>query len=191
MLHIQDGSAQEREKYAEIWEFDEYRKFSPGDESAKKFLEVLKPAPCSLVVDIGCGQGNAGVDLAKAGMTMSWLDITDSALVADVPRDRFMRRPIWEDWAKGRVWNYGFCVDVLEHIPPEYTMLCVSRIVEACGTSWLQIANLPDTFGEKIGETLHLTVRPFSWWLIRLATIGNVVDARDLCGRSLFIVERK
>ncbi len=191
MLHIQDGATQERDKYAEIWSFPEYSKYSPGGENVQRFLDVLKPVPCALTIDIGCGRGNAGLGLQDAGLTVTWLDITDAALEDKVPRERFIQRPMWEDWAKGKVWNYGFCCDVLEHIPTEYTMLCVERILSSCAVSWLQIANLPDTFGAKIGEPLHLTVRPFSWWLIRLATIGKVVDARDLCGLSLFVVERK
>ncbi len=191
MIYVQDGAAQERDKYAEIWQFEDYRKESPGDAAAIQFLDVMKPLPCSTVVDIGCGQGGAGLKLEKADLAVTWVDITDSALYPDVPRGRFIQRPMWEDWAEGRRWDYGFCVDVLEHLPPEYTMLCIHRILSACRMSWLQIANQPDTFGQKIGEVLHLTVRPFTWWLVRLATIGKITDARDLSGRSLFIVEPK
>lgn len=188
-IYIPDGAAQERDKYREIWSFPEYSEFSPGGENVQRFLNVLTPPPAALVLDIGCGRGNAGLGLQAAGLTVKWLDITDAALDPSIPRDRFIQAPLWDDWANGRRWNYGFCCDVMEHIPPEYVMLCIERIVRACAISWFHIHNGADEFGKVIGEPLHLTVRPFLWWLIRLNTVGKVVDARDLCGTSLYIVE--
>jgi hypothetical protein len=80
---------------------------------------------------------------------------------------------------------------VLEHIPPEFTMLSISKIIDSCEVSWLQICNQPDQFGAVIGKPLHLTVQPFAWWLERIRTLGVVVDARDLCGTSLYVVARR
>jgi hypothetical protein len=70
-------------------------------------------------------------------------------------------------------------------------MLVLDKIIRNCNTSWLQIALVEDGMGASIGETLHLTVKPFDWWLIRLATIGKIVDARDLIETGLFIVKGK
>jgi 2-polyprenyl-3-methyl-5-hydroxy-6-metoxy-1,4-benzoquinol methylase len=194
-MHIADGAAQERDKYAEIWGFEEYRTSeSPGLINVERFMSVVKPAPMSTIIDIGCGQGGAGLEFKKLGLIPSWVDITSAALNPEVDRQYFVESPLWGDWRGQRRqhgWDYGFCCDVLEHIPPEYTMLSLDRIISNCRTTWLQIALRPDEFGKLIGETLHLTVRPFDWWLIRLATLGRVIDARDLCGEGLFIVERK
>ncbi len=78
----------------------------------------------------------------------------------------------------------------MEHIPPEYTMLCLDRIIKNCQISWLNIALVEDGMGEAIGETLHLTVRPFDWWLTRLATLGTVIEARDLLDSGLYVVSK-
>jgi hypothetical protein len=191
VIHVLDGAAQERDKYRDIWSMSEYRDAdSPGLENVQRFVEVLQPKPGSTIIDIGCGTGVAGLEFVRLGMQSWWLDITATPLHSDVPRERFIEAPLWNDWVRRNRWSYGFCCDVLEHIPTEYTMLCLQRIIEACDVAWLQIANKTDAFGPLlIGEPLHLTVRPYSWWLIRLATLGHVIDARDLCGQSLFVVK--
>lgn len=190
-IHVADGAAQERAKYAEIWSLDEYREsHSPGLENVDRFMKVMEPEPGSSVIDIGCGQGRSGLEFQNRGMRAWWLDITDAGLVPEVDRSRFIEAALWATtWGSGHL-DYGFCCDVLEHIPPEYSMLCVDRILQHCNKAWLQIAFLPDEFGKLIGEPLHLTVHPYSWWLVRLATLGKVVEARDLCGQGLFVVER-
>jgi len=193
MIHIVDGAAQERDKYAEIWAFEQYRKAnSPGEENVARFMSVMQPEQGSVILDIGCGSGIAGQKFGEHGLDPWWLDITPAALNPDIDRRRFIEAPLWADWpSKHGSWDYGFCCDVLEHIPPVYTMLCIERILSGCHVAWLQISNLPDKFGPALfGQPLHLTVQPYSWWLVHLATVGVVIDARDLCGSSLFVVTR-
>lgn len=190
-IHVADGAAQERDKYTEIWSYEEYRASgSPGLGNVERFMSVLNPKQDSSIIDIGCGAGKSGLEFERRGMRSWWMDITQAALDQAVDRARFIQAPLWAP-AWGSRWDYGFCCDVLEHIPTEYAMLACDRIIEHCDTAWLHICNLPDEFGKLIGEPLHLTVKPYSWWLLRLATLGEVIDARDLCGNSLFIVRRK
>src|SRR6266566_1942148 len=190
----------ERAKYAEIWtDVPDYRKYSPGMENVQRFMDVIKPdfnygSPSLL--DIGCGTGEAGLEFAKLGFKVRWLDITNAGLHPDILQIqyiRFIQAALWEDWGRELKYghDYGFCCDVMEHIPTEYTMLVISRIVSVCRTTWFQIALEPDQFGAAIGQPLHLTVKPFGWWLERLKLAGNVIDARDLCGQALYIVEKK
>ena len=191
-MFIADGAAQERDKYAEIWTFPEYRKFSPGMENVERFMSVMNPVPGSSIIDIGCGEGKAGLEFGRQGLKPWWLDITGAALDPEVDRRKFIEAPLWGIGTRFSSvrWDYGFCCDVLEHIPTEYTMLCLDRILAACDVAWLQIALCEDEFGKLIGEPLHLTVRPFDWWLIRLGTLGKVQDARDLLNSGLYIVSR-
>lgn len=193
MLQVPDAARQERNKYSEIWKFEEYKKFSPGLENVPRFMDVMKPENGASLLDVGCGAGVAGLEFKRLGLDVWWLDITDAGLDPVVNRDRFIEAPLWSAWpwdSGARGWSYGFCCDVMEHIPPEYVMLVIDRILEACETVWFHIALKPDQFGMMIGEPLHLTVRPYEWWLVRLATVARIMDARDLCGNGMFVVGR-
>jgi hypothetical protein len=192
MIFVPDGAAEERSKYEAIWSFEQYQESgSPGLANVERFMSVLSPSPGSSVIDIGCGAGRAGLAFGDRGLKPWWLDLTPAALDPEVDRSRFIESPLWSPhWGERSAWDYGYCCDVLEHIPTEYAMLACHRIIENCDTSWLHICNLPDEFGKLIGEPLHLTVKPYQWWLTRLATLGEVIDARDLCGNSLFVVRR-
>lgn len=192
----------ERSKYEQIWtDVPEYRDYSPGLENVQHFLDVLSPKRGQSLIDIGCGAGVAGLEFAAHGLKVSYLDITDAALLPEVPRERFIKTALWDNWFDSAPiaveldvrsgFNYGYCCDVMEHIPTEFAMLVAARIIAACDTTWFQIAFFHDGHGAAIGKPLHLTVQPFEWWLDRLENIGDVIDARDLCGRGMFIVRRK
>lgn len=194
MMYIPDGNKQERDKYNEIWTtVPDYRKISPGLENVERFMKIIQPKLGERVIDIGAGECKAGLEFEKKGLRSWYLDITDAAKPKEVEDSKFILSPLWGDWRfsyNNHKWDYGFCCDVLEHMPPEYTMLCLDRILSNCRISWLQISLIEDGFGASIGETLHLTVRPFDWWLIRLGTLGKVLDARDLLNAGLYIVTR-
>lgn len=183
--------SEERAKYEEVWSYQSYRKSaSPGLQHVDHFIEMAMPEPGSSVIDIGCGTGEAGLALAERGFNVWWLDITSKALSPKVPRERFIEMPIWDHrWRMPTWWDYGFCCDVMEHIPTEFTMLALERVRCTCQTSFFAIALRPDEFGSLIGYPLHLTVRSFAWWRDHLAEFGLVSDARDLCGDGVYVVE--
>lgn len=191
-LHVVDALAQERAKYEEIWSIPEYKAYSPGMENVERFIEVLDPRPCSSILDAGCGTGVAGLEFESRGFLVGWLDITDAGLDERVDRSRFHLSALWDVGVSHQYirWDYGFCCDVMEHIPVEFTMLVAARLLDACRTVWFQIAYKPDAFGRVIGQPLHLTVMPHQWWLVRLSQVGKVVDARDLCGVGMFVLEQ-
>lgn len=182
----------ERAKYKEIWtDVPDYRGYSPGMENVSRFMDIVKPDRNSTILDIGCGTGLAGIEFEKLGLCPYWIDITDAAIVPEA-HGRFMEAALWSNWPNLRKfgYDYGFCCDVMEHIPTEYTMLVIDRIISSCRTTWFQIALVPDQFGAVIGKPLHLTVKPFGWWLERLKLAGDVIDARDLCGQALYLVRK-
>jgi len=183
----------ERAKYSELWnDVPDYRKYSPGMENVSRFMDIIKPDEHFKLIDIGCGTGEAGLEFKRLGLDVRWIDITDAGLHSDIPRQYFIQSSLWGDWTNYYKYgyDYGFCCDVMEHIPTEYTMLVIDRIISSCRVSWFQIALVPDSFGAVIGQPLHLTVRPFTWWLEHLRGSGSVIDARDLCETALFVVEK-
>jgi len=183
---------QEQAKYNQLWGMPQYREWSPGMDNVERFIDIVKPKPYASLLDIGCGSGKAGLEFEKRGLGLDiwWLDITDAGLDPAVPRERFFSSTLW-NWALPRDFDYGFCCDVMEHIPPEFTMLALYRIIAACKVSWFQIALIPDNCGKLIGETLHLTVRPFTWWRDRFLDLGaDIIEARDLLDTGLYVVRR-
>lgn len=189
----------EREKYTRLWrEHDDYRTVSFGDQLVGPFLALTGANPGQSLVDVGCGTGRAALKFATLGLDTTMIDLSPLALDSDVraaldapelPLD-FHEACLWRDWASHIDADYAYCCDVLEHIPIEFTMLVVANCLTAAPTAFLHINFDPDHFGQVIGDTLHLTVKPFVWWRDRLAEIGTLTEARDLLGHGLFLLER-
>jgi len=181
----------EKQKYDEVWTTDDYKDHSPGQAHAENFLKTVEPHAGQSIIDIGCGQGLAGLRFEEHGLRTWYLDLTDSALENAVPRNQFIQSPIWGKWQKKPLgWDYGYCCDVMEHIPPEFVMLSLDRIVSNCRLTWFMVCNKLDSMGEIFGKPLHLTVQPYLWWKERIAMVGTIKDARDLAGVSMFLVSR-
>lgn len=178
----------ERSKYARIWEIDQYSQVSPGAIYANMFFDIAQPERGQSLLDVGAGSGAGSRVLKDRGLVVRGFDITDEGWKhSDIP---LMTGCIWRDLPRNSVppYDYGYCCDVMEHIPTEFTALAVSEIVRVCNNSFFSISFTNDHFGEFIGEPLHLTVKPFTWWRDMLREVGTVYEARDLLGDGVFYV---
>lgn len=176
----------ERQKYERMWADKDYHAYSPGETMVDAFLGIAQPKPGERVIELGCGTARAGIKLRESGLDVQLLDLVDCR--DEKAKDlTLIREPLWGNW-RG-LYDYGYCVDVMEHIPVEYVMLTISRIMLHCTKVFFHICLVPDSFGQKIGEPLHLTVMPYIWWRDRLKDFGTVSDARDLISNGLFYVE--
>lgn len=178
------SSVREREKYDRIWREDGYAEVSPGAGYVPLFLKIAGPA--GHVIDVGAGKGAASRLLADAGLMVTGFDLTDAAWDHDdIP---LKTGSVWQ--GLGVQADYAFCCDMMEHLPTEYVALAVARILEAAPKAFFSISFNPDGFGAFIQDTLHLTVRPFEWWLEVFNEVGTVLEARDLLGEGVFYVGR-
>jgi hypothetical protein len=175
----------EQGKYEQIWDLPAYSDNSPGSKYADMFMQITGAQPKDSVIDLGCGAGAGGRALVEHKLLVTYLDFVQ---VPDVP-EPFIQQSLWEPISAG-TWKYGFCCDVMEHLPPEFSMLAVHNMLEACDGVFFSIAFAPDYFGRFVGEPLHLNVKPFVWWRDRLAGMGNLIEARDLLGEGVFYVTR-
>jgi 2-polyprenyl-3-methyl-5-hydroxy-6-metoxy-1,4-benzoquinol methylase len=187
--------ADERDTYATMWSgVADYATTAPGERYVPLFLQVTGSSR-GTVLDAGTGSGKGAVALSAAGFTPTLCDITPEGLIEDARSLRFVETCLWHDLRSfapvfGRKWDWVYCTDVLEHIPPQFTMLVVSRLLEVARKGlFLTISTEPDVFGLWIGKPLHQTVQPYEWWRASLSELGDVTDARDLLNAAMFAVK--
>ncbi len=189
----------ERATYTDIWAVPAYADVSPGEQCVPLFSEMAGIDPTTTrgltVLDAGCGSGKGAVALAAQGFRVSMVDLTDAGLVPAATALTFVEAALWDDLTRlgylfGGKADYVYCCDVLEHIPPEFTMLVLRRLLDVARRGvFLSISLVPDTFGAWVGKPLHQTVQPFVWWRDHLNLLGCVVASRDLIETGVFYVE--
>lgn len=178
MGQAESGSVedQEREKYEYAWTHDSYRERSPGMRFLEDALKRLQPHVGASILDIGCGTGRVSRELSQRGFDVTALDIASNACQEfDGP---FIHCPVWDIPDVG-VFDYGYCADVMEHLPTEKVEAAIRNIARVCEKVYFQIANFHD-HGEMIGGGvhLHLTVKDLGWWAEMLAPHFKKVDIR-------------
>lgn len=178
----------EAEKYEKMWSVAEYRDFSPGEQSAAKFLEVAKPD--GPVIDFGCGTGRGALKIAAAGLPVTLVDFAGNCRDPEAIRLPFVK---WDLTIPiGIEAPFGYCTDVMEHIPTKDIACVVNNIMAAAKRTYFQISTVPDSFGSVIGQTLHLTVRPHGWWRELFLSHGYSIaweEEGEIC--SSFLVTRE
>lgn len=178
--------------YTNVWSVDSYAAVSPGEKCVPVFLEMCGDHMRRSVLDAGCGSGKGALALQAAGFTsVSLCDITDAGLLPDARGFPFAEVCLWQPLQRrvGFV-DWVYCCDVMEHLPTAFTMLAVSRLLEVARRGvFLAITFVPDEFGVWVGEALHQTVQPFTWWRDQLQEVGNVVEARDMLITGVFLVK--
>jgi SAM-dependent methyltransferase len=167
MYRTKPENLTERDKYVLMWGLEQYRIVSPGEVVVEAFLKLTE---LDRVIDFGCGTGRASIALAKFGYEPILVDFADNCrdaealsmpfLVADLTKRIPLRAP------------YGYCIDVMEHIPEKDVDTVIQNIMESAKQTFFQIATLPDRSGVLIGATLHNTVRPHEWWAEKLNQLG-------------------
>ena len=168
----------EQAKYVEMWEREEYRKVAPGELCAQMFLDVVRPKAGSEVIDFGAGTGRGAVMLAMFGCKVKMLDFASNCL-DDFVRDALKTQAHCLSFHECNLVKpiphqaeYGYCTDVMEHIPPEWVTTVLVNILHSAQHVFFQISCEEDQCGKLIGESLHLTVQPYAWWVARLQKCG-------------------
>lgn len=180
----------ERRKYEKCWRHLQYRFHSPGEKVVDRFRKSCRPRRGETLVDLGCGTGRGGKKLKdEFGLQVTLMDFAENCRDVEVEKDEelpFIKSNLWTPF-DGH-WKWGYCCDVMEHIPPERVDAVLENAAETCDRLFFHICNRPDHFGDVIGQPLHLSVFPFVWWRDKLREFGQIRDGRDLIYDSLFYV---
>ena len=184
-MTIQD---QERSKYKDAWALSGYRQFSPGESFVDLFMSMTNAKPGDSVVDFGAGAGAASRKLKDRGLSVTSVDLVDADWQhSDIP---LLTGCLWRTLPLAGVHRFGYCCDVMEHLPKQFTALALSNMLSKCSKLFLSISFTDDFFGHMVGEPLHLTVEPFVWWRDTLTEVGTLIEARDLLGEGVFLLTR-
>lgn len=184
--------ARETATYTDVWQaVDTYGNHAPGEHYLPVFLSIVG-SERGHVLDAGTGSGKGALALEKAGFRVTLCDMTDAGLVPDARRLPFRTASLWHPLRpllpSGSV-DWVYCTDVLEHIPPQFTMLCVDQMLRVARRgAFLSVSLVPDSYGVFVGTPLHQTVQPYTWWQDSLGELGAVTDARDMGASATFYV---
>ncbi len=179
-------------KYGQMWRHPEYREIAPGEDYAQTFMAVAQPRQGATVTDFGCGTGRGALLLALVGgLNVTMVDFVNECLDEDIramlPHQAHALRFVKADLEVGPlpVSEYGYCTDVMEHIPTAKVPRVLDNLLHAAQYVFFLISTLPDNCGTLIGETLHLTVQPYAWWLEQFkglqATVHFSKEMPDCC----------
>jgi hypothetical protein len=168
MFNTPAGDLTERDKYRLMWQFDGYRDFSPGEVLVSKFVDLVSPD--GLIVDYGCGTGKASVAMHSLGLDVFLVDFADNCRDDAAKGLPFLE---WDLTIPLPVRSpYGFCTDVMEHIPGDKVSTVLGNILDASKIVFFQISTVQDVFGDVIGERLHCTIKPSGWWADQFRSLG-------------------
>ncbi len=206
-VQLSDAEMEEIEacKYRKAWgtEKREYASYSPGlDHSgSNNFLDFFQENGVKTILDAGIGSGKLSKKMLDLGFDCHGLDIADNCLDPDMAylKDKILTvGPLWDvSLFESGSFDAVVCTDVMEHIQESY----INRIIGNFSIwtkkyVFLQIALLPDNFGQLIGESLHLTVKPKGWWDERLRMFRFIRDyaiknsaGEDIC--AVYLLEKK
>lgn len=193
----------EQQKYEKMWGHDQYRVVSPGEGIAQLFMQVAKPKDGARIIDFGCGTGRGGLaiaiiaNIAQLDVEVDLVDFAANALdphVVDTikgqapdakTRLRFTQADLTRPMPPGLTAEYGYCTDVMEHIPPDDVDRVLVNILQSAQHVLFQIALTDDSCGALIGEPLHLSVHTADWWMARFASLGAQVHYAERDAQNL------
>ena len=165
----------EKDLYKMMWDKPEYRQVAPGEQIAHEFLKQAKPKQGATVLDLGCGTGRGGLNLAFfGGLDVTMVDFADNCLDKDIvpmlETQKHALRFVEADLSQPLPVQaaYGFCTDVMEHIRPHHVDKVIENCLAACQHVFFQISTVDDICGVLVGHKLHLSGHPYEWWLKKL-----------------------
>lgn len=176
----------EQQKYEAMWGFDEYRAVAPGEHLAEKFVELTSISRLNTVIDFGCGTGRGAKKVHElTGCEFILIDFASNSLDTDIQKEEWFTL-LQRDLTKplSVIFEFGLCTDVLEHIPTSDVDVVIENIMAASDNVFFQISLVEDNCGALIGRPLHLTVKPFQWWVDKFCALGYEIAYQEDQGNS-------
>jgi hypothetical protein len=169
-----ESNISEVDKYTMMWDVPQYRIGLPGKETAQQFVDHFMPAWDETVIDFGCGTGTGGLEIQRiCGAQVTLVDFTTNCLNEEAKELPFVIADLTKPM--GLFAGYGYCTDVMEHIPPHQVNDVILNIMDCVEKCFFRIDFQDDLCGAYIGETLHLSVHDHGWWVETFERLGFTV----------------
>lgn len=175
----------EKAKYEKIWNISLYRKVCISERFIKIIPSLLNMKQGGKLIDFGCGTGRTSQIMKGLGYSVVGVDHAKNCLDRNVDID-FVEACLW-DLPESLSGDYGLCTDVMEHIPEEKVSDVLESIKRSVPICFFCIDDEVDLMGDAIGERLHLTIKPMSWWYKKLRSHFGYVQGYK---NDVFIVKR-
>lgn len=156
----------ERAKYERVWSDPKYRRQSDGLPVVHLARLALGMLPTHSVIDWGAGTGLAAEAFRRFGHQVTAFDIAPNCLNPDLRHIPLVCGVLWDPPAD-LVSDFGFCTDVLEHVPEEHVAACLEHIAARSRLgAFLQVDTVLDISGPRMDPPmrLHLTVWSRERW---------------------------
>lgn len=170
-------SEREYKKYETVWKtLPEYRENSAADYLVPEFLLHFQSRlnKDQTIIDFGCGTARTAPLLAQAHLKVTLVDICVDSLDPEIflqtfhskPAYAFFQESLWELSDKVQSADWFVCFDVMEHLPEEKIETVLEGFAKRMKRGGaFSIGLCEDLSGKLINETLHLTVKPATWWI--------------------------
>lgn len=190
LLAMDDIALVEREKYLAVWERPEYRKVSPGMLECERAWLVCQMKSGQSLIDFGAGPCRAAKWFQDKGLDVLAIDFAPNAREHDDVA--FVEACLWDLPDTLPKADFGFCTDVMEHIPGEKIHAVLANIALLTRhAAYFRIATRPDRMGPKLlGQRLHLTVQSGEWWRRQVEAHWPLVDVIENTGRDIMLLAR-
>lgn len=192
ILAMDDIALIEREKYLAVWQRPEYRRVSPGMLEVERAVAVCGLQPGHSLIDFGSGPCRATKWFMDHGLHVTAVDFAPNAREhMDVP---FVEACLWDQTLSTLVEqaDFGFCTDVMEHIPSEKVVPTLANIAGLVSRGcYFRIATRPDKMGMRlINKPLHMTIEQGSFWRHQIENYFDRVDVVEQNDRDVMILAR-
>lgn len=156
-------------KYDKLYRENPRYRMGEGRKAAvRKLLAEIQTADPGMLLDVGCGRGEA-IDIAEELGYDPWGSDAAEEVCYPAGKDSsgswaetVVCCMAWEQpWSAQHFWTVT-CWDVLEHLPPEFVERTIKELGRVCGHRLLMsAASKPDIWD---GVDLHISARPYPEW---------------------------
>jgi hypothetical protein len=183
----------EDHKYSRLWQ-DGYKE-AHWKRLARFALKTTRGTTPLSGVDFGFGNGNTMDYFLSHGFHVQGVEISHYAVTRQRELGRVVHHASLDDIhiLGDNQFTFGFCNDVIEHLPEEYVTPSLDEMTRLC-SDYLFISVCPEPSHHLSfeGENLHLTVKPEAWWRERFERYGQTEKINFWFSRSLrYVIDLK